>query len=161
MGLKEHWVEFTQETSLNGWYFIGALFSLKKYFQQRVMNWISQAAMLAYQLISNLCLPRPRKLCSSPEIFLACCRHFICRWCHCFQSVKLLNIVTIMFNHNIFSCGIDFKQPILHFMQICYIGASWLSSLRQQFSSLWGLEVWNWCDLFWFLFSLPVSREII
>ena len=23
--LKEHWVEFTQETSLNGWYFIGKL----------------------------------------------------------------------------------------------------------------------------------------
>ena len=92
-------------------------------------------------------IPRPRKLCSSPEVFLACCRHFICRWCHCFQSVKLLNIVTIMFNHNIFSCGIDFKQPILHFMQICYIGASWLSSLRQQFSSLWGLEVWNWCEI--------------
>ena len=22
-GLKEHWVEFTQETSLNGWYFLG------------------------------------------------------------------------------------------------------------------------------------------
>ena len=113
MGLKEHWVEFTQETSLNGWYFIGALFSLKKYFEQ-----ISPTAMLAYFLVSNLFLPRPRKLCSSPEVFLACCRHFICRWCHCFQSVKSLNIVTIMFNHNIFFCGINLKQPILRFMQV-------------------------------------------
>ena len=80
MGLKEHWVEFTQKTILNGWYFIGALFSLKKYFQQRVMNQISPTAMLVYHLVSSVGSSN-----SHPDLLLTHQQHPL------FQTTPVLN----------------------------------------------------------------------